>query len=229
MFSVGLGTQSTLFLLSSYKELREKSEVLEKLYTMYEGKPVYIYAKVAERPETLEYMKYLEDLGYMSNLTTIESKYGDMYEYYKNNHTIPFKVFRECTNFFKMTPIKKYARHVLKGHFKNPVGNILGITTDEIRRVRENKLKYLKNLFPFVELGMSRDDVLKVYDEIGIKRPVKSGCWFCPFQRKVDWINLKNNYPEYFQLAIELEENVIDKRPDSKYEPLLYRKGLRNL
>ena len=49
--------------------------------------------------------------------------------------------------------------------------------------------------------------------------PVKSGCFYCPFQRKSRWIDLLRNHPELYERAIILDELSSSIK--------LYDKGLR--
>jgi len=40
----------------------------------------------------------------------------------------------------------------------------------------------------------------------------RSGCYFCFFQRKYEWVMLAEEHPELFQKAIEYEQNHQDGR-----------------
>lgn len=78
---------------------------------------------------------------------------------------------RQCTNDYKIQPVYKKVRDLLGlRRFKRPripkgydhaVNMIMGITTDEALRMRRNHIKWIINVYPFIdELNMNRDMVL---------------------------------------------------------------------
>ena len=61
--------------------------------------------------------------------------------------------------------------------------------------------------YPFKEEGIDLDRVNKVLEESGIGLPkyyewrARSGCYFCFFQRKTEWVGLLEKHPELFEKA----------------------------
>ena len=68
----------------------------------------------SEKPETYEYLKYLiDEKGW--KITILDDHYGvSLFDYYYEKSTIPRMKFRDCTNKFKITPIKRYLRKKYK-------------------------------------------------------------------------------------------------------------------
>ncbi|MCK5872696.1 MAG: phosphoadenosine phosphosulfate reductase, partial [Methylococcales bacterium] len=59
--------------------------------------------------------------------------------------------------------------------------------------------------------GLNKDDIVKILDESGLGMPKyydwrsRSGCYFCFYQRKVEWMGLHDNHPELFEKARQFE------------------------
>jgi hypothetical protein len=82
---------------------------------------------------------------------------------------IPFHVgaggigMRQCTRNWKLRPIRQQTRRILGKSPKDfiapeTVEAWIGISTDEIVRIKPSAVQYIKNRFPLIELGMSRRD-----------------------------------------------------------------------
>ena len=67
--------------------------------------------------------------------------------------------------------------------------------------------------YPFKEDGITKRDVYRILDESGLGLPeyykwrTRSGCYFCFFQRKAEWLGLKDNHPQLFKDAKAYEKN----------------------
>ena len=91
---------------------------------------------------------------------------------------------RRCTYDWKVTPINRAISRLYSRKSKNRVVAVwLGISCDEITRMKENKQKSLENVFPLIELGLDRQDCYSIIEKYGYKA-VKSACYMCPFQAK---------------------------------------------
>ena len=73
-------------------------------------------------------------------------------------------------------------------------------------------------MFPFREAGITRADVFRLLEEQGIGLPAyyewrsRSGCYFCFFQRKYEWVKLAEKHPELFALSQQYETQHADGR-----------------
>jgi hypothetical protein len=130
------------------------------------------------------------------------SKYADLFQshvLYFQGHTksidvMPFWVrdangkvgktpFKACTKTFKIDQIMKELRAQEKVRaFKKTdykINLYIGYTVDEISRVKPNPLPYAENLFPLVDLYLSRYDCVNyVNDKLGFS-PRSSVCNMC--------------------------------------------------
>ena len=100
---------------------------------------------------------------------------------------------RQCTRHFKLKPMYGYLRRELNATAKNPITFWIGITTDEISRVKPARVKYVVNRWPFIELERNRAWCENYLRKNGIK-PVKSACFFCPLHSDATWRALPNPY-----------------------------------
>jgi 3'-phosphoadenosine 5'-phosphosulfate sulfotransferase (PAPS reductase)/FAD synthetase len=91
---------------------------------------------------------------------------------------------RQCTSVWKIQPIYKAVRKLYPNkRLKNPVAMWLGISCDEITRMKESYQKSIENVFPLIELGLDRQDCYSILNKYGYKA-VKSACYMCPYQVK---------------------------------------------
>ena len=69
---------------------------------------------------------------------------------------------------------------------------------------------------PFREDGIDKEGVFDILDASGLGLPKyyewrsRSGCTFCFFQQKIEWVRLKEHHPEAFENAKKLEKVAKD-------------------
>ena len=122
---------------------------------------------------------------------------------------------RQCTREYKIDPVERHIRREimkLKPRQWWPRKEVhlevhLGITTDELGRVAQDSSKKWKtNIFPLIELGMSRDDCIEFLHERGhIAR--RSACIGCPFRSNEEWLDVQQN-PQEWQSAIDFDVEI---------------------
>jgi hypothetical protein len=157
-----------------------------------------------ELPETYEYLKLAEAFlrRHGKTLTVVKSRTGTLYDTCIRRKVVPSKMWRWSTRDYKITPIHAYYR-TLRVH----IYEYLGIAYDEIERMKETVKPYVTSLFPLVDLQVSRDGCIEIIRNAGLPVPVKSGCYFCPFNNIERWKEIHETHPELYARAIELEEN----------------------
>ena len=89
----------------------------------------------------------------------------------------------------------------------------IGIRADEQNRKGYISTKdNIQPVFPFIEEAITREDVIRILEDFGIGLPKyyqwrsRSGCFFCFYQRKIEWVRLADNHPQRFWEAVEYEE-----------------------
>lgn len=157
-------------------------------------------------PETYEYVEYINQKVYpITTLFPDVQGFHTIYDYFWNYEMVPYRRFRACTDKFKIRPLRKHAAGRLE---------VIGIGADEAHRVKGAG----RAIHPLVCLGFTRDDCKSLIKRHGLVIPPRSGCFFCPMQRKGRYKVLKLRHPDLFQQAMALEERNMAYRK---------RKGLR--
>ncbi len=136
---------------------------------------------------------------------------------------------RSCTADFKISPIRKEARRlaaVKRGENEVRVIQWIGISLDEIRRMKESRQPWAKSRWPLVEMRMSRVKCLDWMRHHGFPEPPRSACIFCPFHDNKEWRRLQLEEPSEFAKAVQFERDVqASKATQEAYEstPFLHR------
>lgn len=161
----------------------------------------------AEKPETYWYMEnYIKPIfnELQVPFVTVKTHLGDLYEHCWKIRDVPSVRQRWCTDKFKIRPIKK-----LTGP---EVIRYVGFSLDEAYRAKRAE-KYKNEQYPLLERQITAQDCHHLILSYGLPVPLKSSCYFCPFQHPVEWNWLKNNHLELFQKALALEANYHQKKP----------------
>lgn len=193
--SFGAGQNSTAMIIMMKKEGTKIDEI--------------IFSDTGnEMPKTYIFLKEFKIWCKKNNLklVTIKSKLGSVREYYMKKKIIPYRMFRHCTHKFKVIPINDYIKK--KYGIKQPINMVMGIASDEKHRSEKIRgRKQFTYLFPLIEKDIDREGCIEIIKKEGLSVPVKSGCYFCPFQSKKEWVKLYENYPKLFDETILFEKN----------------------
>ena len=161
------------------KELDETYEYIHRL-SLFLGKPIHT-------------LKYKQGYGFDAIL---KLKRG----YLPSLHA------RWCTECLKLIPYEEYIG-------TNEVISYVGIRADELHRKGYISTKAnIRTVFPFIEHNIRRDDVFKILQESGLGVPSyyewrsRSGCYFCFFQQRIEWVGLLERHPDLFKKAMEYEK-----------------------
>lgn len=191
-----------LFFTDTGAELQEIYEYLDMLEKYLGKNIVRLKAYVDEESEfnTIEYRVVEKD---------DESTPFDDIVYKKYNGFLPSPQARFCTRSLKIIPMKKWVG-------KDYCISYVGIRADEDRNGFNDK-KRLKAVMPFIEDGLVLQDIYKLLeDTVGIppyyKWRTRSGCYFCFYQRRVEFAMLYYLYPELFKEAKKYETEHNDGR-----------------
>jgi len=130
-------------------------------------------------------------------------------------------LMRQCTSDWKILPIRRYIRERLKDHkikiASGVVQMMTGITTDEVQRMRDSDVQWSENVYPLIDLGMSRIDCISWLDAHDLPIPHKSACTFCPYSNKQTWMELKRNGGADWDMAVQIDANLRKKIKDPAF------------
>jgi 3'-phosphoadenosine 5'-phosphosulfate sulfotransferase (PAPS reductase)/FAD synthetase len=133
--------------------------------------------------------------------------------YCLEKQVMPSRVRRWCTMEYKSKPIKEY-RKSLNPNWEEIV-LILGIANDEVKRAKF--LGFAHTFYPLVEHNIDRKGCIELIQKAGLPEARKSGCYFCPFQGKSQWLELYHKYPDYFNEVEKLENIAKEKFKGDAY------------
>lgn len=124
------------------------------------------------------------------------------------------QVHRQCTGDYKIVPIEREIRRLLGLKFrqrwpKTPqVEQWIGISLDEIIRMKPSRIPTIQARWPLVEKRLSRSDCLLWMERHGFPQPPKSACTFCPFRSNEQWRQLKASDPAGWDKAVEVDAAI---------------------
>ena len=163
-----------------------------------------------ELPEVYEYLGRLE--GFLGKPILRLNPDRD-FDFWLKQHNgfLPSPQARWCTVRMKIQPFEKWVRSFLDDGMQ--VYSYVAIRSDE--QYREGYSSANENLvvrLPFKESGVDKVGVLEILQAAGLGLPsyyewrTRSGCTFCFFQQKIEWVRLKERHPEAFEEAKSYEK-----------------------
>ncbi len=160
-----------------------------------------------ELDETYEYMQRLSQyLGKPIKTLKYKSGYGFDEILKLKRGFLPSQQSRWCTEYLKLIPYEEYIGN-------DEVISYVGIRADEPWRTGYISTKSnIKTVFPFREDNIRKEDVFKILENSGLGIPSyyewrsRSGCFFCFFQQRMEWVGLLERHPDLFRRAMEYEK-----------------------
>jgi hypothetical protein len=116
---------------------------------------------------------------------------------------------RKCTNDYKILPILKKIKekcNVIRGQKQCTVTQWIGISWDELQRMKGSRFAWTQHRWPLIEMRMSRQMCLDWMKNNGFPEPPRSACYYCPFHSDTEWRRLRDEEPHEFRLAIEFDK-----------------------
>lgn len=158
------------------------------------------------------------------NSMTATMRSASLPVYVKNLDGSIGRMRRQCTKEYKVEPMVKRVRQVLleKGMakerqngiiFVNPgirVENWLGISVDEMERMKPSRIKWITSVWPLIDKRMTANDCEMWLRKHNLPIPKKSSCLICPNHSPDFWRELKNNYPEYWKRVVDFDHFLRD-------------------
>jgi len=174
-----------------------------------------------ERPQTYAFIErvtkpYCARIGVP--FVTLErhvspSRGPDLREAYQRRAAYPLRSNRVCTIEWKINVMRRECKR--RGWHRSPgVEKHIGISLDELHRARSGQDEdWEAKRYPLIEARLFRDDCVRIcHAEFGAA-PVKSGCWFCKYQRPAQWREVYEARADgRWHEAVEWERAVIARR-----------------
>lgn len=163
-----------------------------------------------ELPETYDFLKKLKArLGIRIEYLAAERGFDHWFDF--KGQVLPSPRMRWCTEYLKIKPLEKWLGD-------DQAISYVGIRADERRDGYISTRPNIRAVYPFRERGLVKEDIFRILEESGIGLPsyyqwrTRSGCFFCFFQRKYEWVRLHDEHPGLFWDAVAYEEQHEDGR-----------------
>jgi hypothetical protein len=221
ILSLGAGVQSsTLALMAAYGELPMPDCAIFS-DTGWEPKAVYEHLEKLEK--FLPFPVYKVFAGNikedsLNNTNSTGQSFAAIPWHIQNPDGSRGMGRRQCTAEYKLRPLQRKIVELLGGHPKGGANVWIGISTDEIHRMKPSRVQYIVNKYPLIEKGISRSDCLAWLEKKEWAAP-KSSCIGCPFHSDNEWRNLSK---QEFQEAIEIDE-MIRSQSGAKGKQFMHR------
>jgi len=226
IISLGLGVQSTaMYMMSSLGYIPRADHA--------------IFADPgAELPMTYEILEVLKDWASLNNGIPIHvneerNLYKDLLNQVNSTGqrfaSIPAfsenggMVRRQCTKEYKIEPVIREIRKLygLKPRKRMPMTEVwLGITMDEIERMKVSQLPRVTYHYPLIDMRMTRGECISFFKDRSFPVPPKSSCVFCPYHSNKNWKELKEKLPDEFAKAVKIDEAIRDSSKKGLKEPI---------
>ncbi|MEW4460014.1 phosphoadenosine phosphosulfate reductase family protein [Roseibium algicola] len=167
-----------------------------------------------ELPEVYRYLTRLE--GYLGKSILRLNPDRD-FDYWLKSYKsyLPSPQSRWCTRQLKLRPFERWVRQFIDAG-ENVISYVAIRSDEEYREgYQSNKDKLLVRL-PFKDSGIDKAGVIEILEGSGLGLPdyydwrTRSGCTFCFFQQKIEWVRLRERHPEAFEEAKQYEKNAIE-------------------
>jgi hypothetical protein len=167
-----------------------------------------------ELPEVYEFLGRLEGfLGEEIRRLNPDRDFDFWLREYGN--FLPSARTRWCTRQLKLRPLEKWLKPDLEAG--TTVHSYVAIRADEPQRIGMHATHpNLRIEFPFREHGVDKAGVLDLLESSGLGLPAyyrwrsRSGCTFCFYQQKIEWVRLKREHPEAFEEAMLYEKTALE-------------------
>ncbi|MGK5065572.1 phosphoadenosine phosphosulfate reductase domain-containing protein [Janthinobacterium sp. LB3P112] len=167
-----------------------------------------------ELPEVYEFLGRLE--GFLGKpIARLNPRRDFDFWLREYKHFLPSAQTRWCTRQLKLAPFEQWIKPMLAAG--DTVTSYVAIRADEeYREGYTSKHENLKVRLPFREAGIDKKAVMDILESSGVGIPKyydwrsRSGCTFCFFQQKIEWVRLKERHPEAFEEAKLYEKNALE-------------------
>lgn len=166
----------------------------------------YVFCDTGEElQETYQYLYKIEaHLGKPVVRLNPDRPFKHYLEIYRG--VLPDPRTRWCTRMLKLRPFERYVGD-------DPVRLYVGIRADESHRTGYISTKpNITSCFPFVEDGLRVNHIMRILADSGLGLPEyykwrsRSGCYFCFFQQRREWVGLLENHKDLFWTAAAFEK-----------------------
>jgi len=211
ILSLGAGVQSTTLALMAARGEIEAPDCAIFADTGWE--PRAVYEHLARLREALTYPVHVVSAGNLRDdiergASRRTGRIAAVPWYLRNPDGSAGMGRRQCTAHYKLEPLARKVRELLgatpRGRVQGFAEIMVGISTDEAARMRPARVRYMRNVWPLIDAGMSRAACLRWLERAGWSAP-KSSCVGCPFHSDAQWREIRDGSPDEWAEACRLD------------------------
>jgi hypothetical protein len=205
VLSLGAGVQSTaLALMAAHGEVGPMPDCAIFADTGWEPKAVYEHLAWLKSPNVLPFPVHIVTAGNIRD-GLVRGAQGERWAsipaFTKSASGKVGMIRRQCTKELKIVPIRRKVRELAsiagKRSPKYPiVEQWIGISFDEVIRMKPSFEAWQVNRFPLIEKGMTRHHCLRWLETHGYPLPPKSSCIGCPYHSDAHWRQMRDKDPD---------------------------------
>jgi len=232
VLNLGAGVQSSVLLLMACSgELEDRG---------WARPEVAVFADTQDEPsDVMEWLPMLRMEAHRAGIPLVEGTAGNLRQdvidtaqgrrkrvsnppvFVRDAHGKKQMIPRGCTRDYKIRVIRRELRLLGYGE-RRPVVSYLGLTVDEVQRMKPSDVQWASIDWPLIHLGMSRHDCELWLERNGYPKAPKSACRMCPMRSDAAWRQMKNTLPEDFASAVEVDRAIRASWPGLRGEAFLH-------
>ncbi len=210
IWSYGGGVQSVAMLILVLQGKLPKPERIVMADTGRERQAVWDYIEEVSGPAMKGAGLDLEVIPHSYAKVDIVAHNGDLLlpVFFMNGKAGKLPTF--CSREWKQWPVRRYLRELGYGPSK-PVTMWIGMSLDEVSRLRQSDVKWIDNYYPLcqsTDARMRRHECRLLIERYGWSQPPASACWMCPNRDDKTWLEMKENEPDDFKKAAKFERVI---------------------
>ncbi len=197
ILSLGAGVQSTTLALMAARDVIERPDCAIFADTGWE--PRVVYEHLAKLIEVLPYPVHIVSNGNLRDALLAGGFTAAPF------YTPTGMGARQCTYQYKLRPLQKKVRALLGEPIRKKQADLMiGISLDEAQRMKPSRVRYINNIWPLIDLGMTRHDCVAWLERAGWSSP-KSSCLGCPFKNNRQWRELLEGDPSEWSDTVQVD------------------------
>ena len=221
IISLGAGVQSsTMALMAAHGEITPMPKCAIFADTGAEPKSVYLWLDWLEKQLPFPVHRVMQGNGLVADILRLRERKdktgfwspSGVPHYNRNEDGTKGHGPRQCTHDFKIAPIARKTRQIMKEVGSKQVVRWIGISLDEVSRMKPSSDKYSTHIWPLIERRMTRHDCLNWMQKHDFPKPPRSACVFCPYHSDREWRRLRDEEPDEFNRAVQFEKDYQQTR-----------------
>jgi len=214
--SLGAGVQSTALYLLSSTEQRGVPRADVAIFADTQDEPAWVYWQLDRLCEWAEANAGVPiEIVSAGKLSDDLSTAGSVGPGLGPGAAIPAftgggMLARFCTRQYKIAPIEKHVREKMGFKFRQRIRRsaaacLVGISLDESQRIKDSRAGWVETCYPLIDARIHRAECLDIIADYGLPEPQKSSCVFCPYHSDAFWKDLRDNHPDEWGRACEID------------------------